>query len=291
MTIVGSNVSTGTGVRTEVIAPEPAEALAGLLGLPFPVDGAFVPPLWHWMYLLDRPPQSELGIDGHPVNGLPAPPGPGYQRMFAGGRVTNLAPLRFGIPATQTTRLTATAEKRGRSGPLTLVTVRKEIEQDGAVAIIDDRSIVYRPRGRALPPNDSASEASSRAVSLKEETRTLTFDVDNTVLFRFSALTYNAHRIHYDREYVKDEGYPDLVVHGPLQALLMGELLRRGGPPLRDHDFVYRLVAPVFGPQRLTVSAWIDGGGDSADVRDSSGRVSATAALRQNEHAAGNSAD
>ncbi|HEY9524608.1 MAG TPA: hypothetical protein VIR33_15320, partial [Thermopolyspora sp.] len=108
----------------------------------------------------------------------------------------------------------------------------------------------------------------------------LTLDVDPVVLFRFSALTYNAHRIHYDHEYALREGYPDLVVHGPLQALLMGEWIRRSGTPMAGQEFAYRLVAPMFGSQRLTVTSTPEETGVSARVMDGAGRVTATGTLR-----------
>ena len=105
--------------------------------------------------------------------------------------------------------------------------------------------------------------------------------VDPVVLFRFSALTYNAHRIHYDAGYAAAEGYPDLVVHGPLQALLMGECLRRSGMPLQGATFAYRLVAPTFGAQRLMVSSYPEDDGFSVHVQDGAGRTTATATLRR----------
>lgn len=104
--------------------------------------------------------------------------------------------------------------------------------------------------------------------------------VDPVMLFRFSALTYNAHRIHYDSDYTRSEGYPDLVVHGPLQALLMGECLRRSGAPMLGHEFAYRLVAPTYGTQRLQAAARPGAVGMTAEVRDGTGRRTATATLR-----------
>ncbi|MGH3378667.1 MAG: CoA transferase [Actinoallomurus sp.] len=263
-----------TVTRTELITREPAEALAGLLDLDPPSPGEPLPPLWHWIYLLERRAQRELGPDGHPTEGIPTPPGPGRLRMFAGGRVTMYRPLRFGAHATRTTWVANTAEKAGRSGPLTFVTVRTEIEQGGVLAIADEQDIVYREPGSSAAPGrtgDPREEAAGPGV--------LEFDVDPLVLFRFSALTYNAHRIHYDRDYAVAEGYPDLVVHGPLQALLMGELLRRSGALTPSATFSYRLVAPAFGAQRLTVSPGGEGPGASARVRDSAGRTTATSTV------------
>jgi 3-methylfumaryl-CoA hydratase len=269
-----------TRQRTEMIVPEPARALARLLDIDAPPLGAGdpLPPLWHWVYLLERHRQSELGRDGHPIQGIPAPPGPGRLRMFAGGRVTTHTPVRFGEPATLTSRVTATVEKEGRGGRLTFVTVRGDIEQGGAPTIVDEQDIVYRTAGHRLSPQTAENVQPPEAGPDRD--RRLEFVVDPVVLFRFSALTYNAHRIHYDSAYAAEEGYPDLVVHGPLQALLMGELIRRGGASMRGQEFAYRLVAPTFGAQRLTITTDTHRLGVTAQVRDQGGRITATSTLR-----------
>jgi len=262
-----------TTTRTELITLEPAEALAGMLDIDAPSAGDELPALWHWIYLLERRRQSDLGPDGHPRHGIPAPPGPGRLRMFAGGRVSMHTPLRFRQPATRTTRVIRTAEKEGKSGLLTFVTVRSDIEQGGRLAITDEQDIVYRAPGSTLPAKSNTAETPAPMGSLA-------LDVDSVVLFRFSALTYNAHRIHYDSAYAAQEGYPGLVVHGPLQALMMGELIRRSGVPLVGQEFAYRLVAPMFGEQRLTAAPNPEETGVSAQVRDATGRVTATSTLR-----------
>ena len=270
-------------IRTEVLVPEAAEALAGLLDVDPPGAGQELPPLWHWIHLLERRPQRDLGPDGHPTTGIPAPPGPGRLRMFAGGRVAISAPLRLGEPATRTTRLVGTVDKQGRSGPMTFTTVRSDIEQNGRTVVVDEQDIVYRGAGSRLQaPPAAADDAGSGPPA----TGTLELDVDPVVLFRFSALTYNAHRIHYDAEYARDEGYPGLVVHGPLQALLMGECLRRSGAPLVGSEFAYRLLAPTFGSQRLRVTSRPEGTGLAADVRDGAGTRTASAVLRPLDPAA-----
>lgn len=256
-------------VRTEVLVHEQAEALANLLGTDVPRCG--LPPLWHWTYLLDRRPHRDLGPDGHPTHGIPAPPGPGRKRMFAGGAVTTYGELLLGRPATRTTRVTATREKQGRTGALTFVTVRNEYAQDGRIVIVDENDIVYR---------SSDSSVSAASGSPAEERPPvggphLTLTADEALLFRFSALTYNAHRIHYDHNWVRREGYADLVVHGPLQALMMGELLRRAGAGLVGRRFDYRLVSPMIGPQTFTVAAGEAGIEAGAEVYDERGTVTA----------------
>lgn len=261
-------------VRTEVIGHEQAEALANLLGTDVPEDT--LPPLWHWTHLLERRPHADLGPDGHPTFGIPAPPGPGRKRMFAGGRVTTYGELVFGRPATRTTRVSATREKQGRTGPLTFVTVRHDYAQDGRTLIVDENDIVYRSAGSQLPATSAPAPARTAAV-VREPNLTLT--VDEALLFRFSALTYNAHRIHYDHHWVRLEGYDDLVVHGPLQALMMGELVRRFGAGLVGRTFSYRLVSPMVGVQTFTVAATDAGVAAGAEVRDARGTVTAVGAL------------
>lgn len=235
------------GYREEIIAAEPTEAFAGLLDRPVPTDG-HVPALWHWLYLLDRWPTGALGPDGHALHGIPAPPGPGMRRMFAGGRVISSGRLRIGETASRTSAVVNSVEKAGRTGPLQFVTVRHDYRQGGRLLIRDEQDIVYRQPSDPTRPADSLPGPDGRPIAV------LDLNVDEPLLFRFSALTYNAHRIHYDRSWCAREGYPDLVVHGPLQALMMGELAQRHGISLVGTRFSYRLMAPMIGPQRMRVA-------------------------------------
>jgi 3-methylfumaryl-CoA hydratase len=267
-------------VRTELITPEPSEALANLLGTDIPTGD--LPALWHWIHLLEKRPHADLGPDGHPTFGIPAPPGPGRRRMFAGGKVSTYAPLVFGRPATRTTWVADTREKQGSTGPLTFVTVRNEYAQDGRVLIVDENDIVYRTPS---PPRTDRAIQAGKLESGPDEPEppprepALTLTADEALLFRFSALTYNAHRIHYDHNWVREEGYGGLVVHGPLQALMMGELVRRSGNGLVGRQFAYRLVAPMIGPQTFTVHAGEDGVNAGAEVRDMHGTVTAVSTV------------
>ena len=272
---------------TELITPGPAEALAGLLGVP-PADEA-LPLLWHWVYLLDRPPQAILGADGHPArDAIPSPPGPGLRRMFAGGRVSQHGPLRIGAEATRRTWQASSARKQGRSGPLHFITVRSEISQDGRVVITEEQDLVYRePTGGAPAPAADGTSAPASAPDPQPPpdgqappagARDWLVEVNPVLLFRFSALTYNAHRIHYDRDYARAEGYPGLLVHGPLQALLMAELARPELPARCDYS--YRLVAPLFDGQGLIVSATADADAVRVRARDSAGCTTATGVIQ-----------
>ena len=271
---VNVNAETEKVVRTEQITPEPSEAMANLLGTGIPTDT--LPTLWHWIHLLEKRPHVDLGPDGHPTFGIPAPPGPGRKRMYAGGRVSTLAPLVFGLPATRTTWVAATTEKQGSTGPLTFVTVRNEYAQDGRICIVDENDIVYRTPGSSLAVQAGTLQD---VPLLAPRQPALTLEADEALLFRFSALTYNAHRIHYDHNWVREEGYADLIVHGPLQALMMGELVRRQGDGLVGRQFAYRLVAPMIGPQTFTVFAGTDGVNAGAETRDVHGTITAVSTV------------
>jgi 3-methylfumaryl-CoA hydratase len=258
--------------RTELLTPEPAEALGALLDVPVPdLEREGLPLLWHWLYLLDRPAQSDLGADGHPLHGtVPAPPGPGRRRMWAGGRVSTLGPLRCGEQATRRSKVLSVTEKRGRTGLLTFVVAEHLIQQSGRVVVEEQQDIVYREPVPLTVPDEAA------IVSPAADEWSI--DVTPTLLFRFSALTYNAHRIHYDRDYARDvEGYPGLLTHGPLQALAMAEAARTEG----RSSFEYRLVSPLFDHQGMVVRAEKGPDSTTTTVRDRHGRQTATGTVRR----------
>lgn len=266
---------TETIERTEMIAAEPTESLAAALDTEVPFTaGEPVPPLWHWTYLLERSPERELGEDGHPVTGIPAPPGPGRRRMFGGGRVTTLGRLVIGEPATKITSIKSSVDKIGRTGPLTLTTVQQEIFQGGELVIREEQDIVYRAGGAgALPPAQVAAPATSGP--------TLSLVADERLLFRFSALTYNAHRIHYDLDWCKQEGYDGLVIHGPLLALTMGEHLRREGTDLKGKTFAYRFVSPLTKPQTFSIVPGPNGLEHGAEARGADGTIAAVCTITE----------
>lgn len=261
--------------RTEVIAAEPTESLAAMLGIEMPYGpGDQVPPLWHWTYLLDRAPQEVLGEDGHPLVGIPAPPGNDRRRMFAGGRVTTHALLKIGVPATKVTSIAKSVDKEGRTGPLTFVTVLQEIFQDGQLVISEEQDIVYRASDTgSLPDAPPAAPAVAGPV--------LEMEVDERILFRFSALTYNSHRIHYDVQWCQKEGYDGLVIHGPLLAFMMGEHMRREGIDLVGKTFGYRFVSPMTGTQTFSVNPATDGLTTGAEARSAAGAICAVSTLKE----------
>jgi 3-methylfumaryl-CoA hydratase len=271
--------------RTEMLLPEPARALGGLLGVTVPdlAHDEGLPLLWHWVYLLDRPAQGELGPDGHPLRGtIAAFPALGRRRMWAGGRVRTSGTLRCGEPATKRSRVLSVLEKQGRSGPLTFIVVEHQILQRGQLVIDEQQDIVYRETGSSAgqppaPPDDGPA--------VRPADGDWVIEVSPTLLFRFSALTYNAHRIHYDRDYAMQvEGYPGLLTHGPLQALAMAEAARAAGYHGDRSDsglhFEYRLISPLFDHQGMVVSAVRDQEATATAVRDIHGRRTATGILK-----------
>lgn len=240
----------------EPIATGPARGVAAMLDdATTPLDeGAPLPPLWHWFYFLPRVMQSGLGPDGHPAKGGFMPPVPLPRRMFAGARVRFTAPLRLGGTAARISTIHKITHKAGGSGALVFITVGHVVRQDGAICVEEEQDIVYREAGgpvpvprtiALLPPPPSAW---SRVVT-----------PDPVLLFRFSALTFNAHRIHYDRPYAMTvEGYPGLVVHGPLTATLLMELARHNATrPIAAFEF--RGLAPLFDLAPFRLIGTLDG--------------------------------
>jgi 3-methylfumaryl-CoA hydratase len=230
-----------TETMQDIIQPALANALAATLDRDAPAAGDGLPPLWHWIYFWSVVPESGIGPDGHPQRGGFLPPVPLPRRMWAGGRLTFTAPLRIGEAATRTSRIASVEAKAGGSGQLAFVTVRHEIAQQGHIAVTEEHDIVYR----GLPPPGTAQPAGKPAPADAAFSRDIT--PDPVLLFRYSALTFNGHRIHYDRSYVTGvEGYPGLIVHGPLIATLLLDLLHRNMPQARVASFDFRAVGPLF---------------------------------------------
>jgi len=202
--------------------------------------------------------------------------------MWAGGRVRTSGPLRCGEPAAKRSRVLCVRDKRGRSGPLTFITVEHQVLQRDRVMVDEQQDIVYR---EAVSPTGQAVAPSGEGTAISPADGEWAIEVSPTLLFRFSALTYNAHRIHYDRHYACDvEGYPGLVTHGPLQALAMAEAARTATRRGADMYFEYRLTSPLFDHQGMVVSASRDQHATVTAVRDIHGRQTATGMLRNASH-------
>lgn len=253
----------GTAEMTRRVDPWAAEAFAGLIGTPPPGPGDPLPPMWHWFTLLDHPAQSEIGVDGHPASGPFMPPIPGRRRMFAGGRLRLDAPIPIGAELSSRSAVVGISTKSGRSGELAFVTVRHELSVGGTAVGVEEQDIVYRSEPDGSGHRDPTAEGSGRPLPASPPETDETNETDGgpwraelvtgpVLLFRFSALTYNGHRIHYDQPYATQvEGYPELVVHGPLLALLALELPRLNAPDRAVRAFDYRLRRPVFVPSRV----------------------------------------
>nr|VFK03395.1 MAG: mesaconyl-C4-CoA hydratase [Candidatus Kentron sp. H]VFK03751.1 MAG: mesaconyl-C4-CoA hydratase [Candidatus Kentron sp. H]VFK06637.1 MAG: mesaconyl-C4-CoA hydratase [Candidatus Kentron sp. H] len=213
--------------------------------------GGQLPPLWHWMYFLPRAPWSKISTDGHPERGGFMPPIALPRRMFAGSRMTFNKLLTIGEPAVRHGEVLKISEKSGGSGKLAFVTVSYKIEQNGEICIEEEQDIVYREPGAPVPAPEPVPFPEVPAGSW---TKTIT--PDPVLLFRFSALTFNAHRIHIDRRYaMEEEGYPGLIVHGPLTAIQLAELIRHNQErPIAK--FTFRGQAPLFdlGPYRVVAT-------------------------------------
>ncbi|MDC7790030.1 MaoC family dehydratase N-terminal domain-containing protein [Rhodoplanes sp. TEM] len=262
--------------------PTPARALAATLdqaGVDAGV-GKPLPELWHWLYFLPIVPAGEIGPDGHPKRGGFLPPIALERRMWASGRYVFHDRVRVGDVLHKTSKITRIAEKQGNTGRMVFVTVKHTVRSGRGPAVEEEQDIVYLPMPAAFtpPPPTPAPEnpAWSEPVAL-----------DPVLLFRFSALTFNGHRIHYDLPYAREtEKYPGLVLHGPLQALLLLEAARRHAPDRMPARYTFRAVYPLFGHDRLTLMgvARPDGGHDLFTVNgDGHVGMQATVAWAANE--------
>ncbi len=239
-----------TETATETIATERVAALAAMLDWDeAPGKGAALPPGWHWLFFNPAVRRRELGTDGHPKRGGFLPPITLPRRMWAGGRLTYHAPLIVGAEASRRSEIVKIESKSGKSGSLTFVTVRHALSMDGQLCVEEQQDIVYRspsPPGRL-----AAGEATPTRVDVSQE-----INPDTTLLFRYSALTFNGHRIHYDQTYaLEQEGYPDLVVHGPLTATLLQGLAASAQPGRRLVKFSFCGVKPLFVDRRFWIEA------------------------------------
>lgn len=267
----------------DTISATPVAALAATLDHPAtPVPpGTPLPPLWHWLYFLPLHRQSELGPDGHARRGGFLPPVPLPRRMWAGSRFEFRSPIRIGDAVERRSTIEDVTSKPGRSGPLVFVKVRHELRCNGAAepALVEWHDIVYRGAHQPGDAEPQPQPAPQGAAWQRE------IVPDDVLLFRYSALTFNGHRIHYDRRYVTDvEGYPGLVVHGPLIATLLLDLLHRYAPDADLAAFRFKAVRPAFDGCPMRVSGAPQGSGDTvrlwAEDQDGWLTMDAVATLR-----------
>lgn len=225
----------------DVISLATAQAMAATLDWEqVPATGETLAKPWHWLHFLPSARQSQIGHDGHPKKGGFLPPVPLPRRMWASGKVSFKADLHIGDSVKKISTVKSVSHKQGGSGNLVFVTVGHEIYCGDTLAISEDQNIVYReePDPNAPPPKPMAPPA------VAEFSREIT--PDPVLLFRFSALTFNSHRIHYDRDYaINEEGYAGLVVHGPLSATLLLDLVHSEFPDANIKHYDYRAVRPL----------------------------------------------
>ena len=258
------------------ITPVPMAALSATLDMdtPLPKSGDPLPPLWHWLYFLPIYRQSELGLEGHSIKGGFLPPVGLPRRMWAGGRFEFQRPLRVGETFTRTSRVGSVQHKEGRTGSLVFVVARHEIGNAQGMAVIEEQDLVYRDHPKLGEPTP-APQTAPQAAKWEHVIRP-----DDVLLFRYSALTFNAHRIHYDWRYATQmEGYPGLVVHGPLIAMLLLDLLRRNMRDAIVTRFSFRAVSPLFdtGPFWVCGKPESDGKIISLWARNESGGLATSA--------------
>jgi 3-methylfumaryl-CoA hydratase len=231
------------------------QALAATVGAsaePAGADGT-APELRHWLCFLPLAPKDQIGPDGHPRRGGFLPPVPLERRMWAGGRLAFHEPVRVGDALTRESEILNVAEKAGRAGAMVFVTVRNTVSTPRGLAVEEEQDLVYLPMPQAWSPPPPESAPAEPAWSERVE-------VDEVMLFRFSALTFNGHRIHYDLPYARErEKYPGLVVHGPLQAMLLLDAARRRAPSRRVAGFSFRAVRPLFRHDEVRLLGEADG--------------------------------
>jgi 3-methylfumaryl-CoA hydratase len=251
--------------RTETlhdhVRATPVAALAATLDRSpeWPPAGSVLPPLWHWLFFLPLHPHSEIGADGHPRRGGFLPPVPLPRRMWAGSQFEFRVPIRVGESIARTSTIEDVTVKSGRSGRLVFVKVRHDVcaQGDAEPALREWHDIVYRE-------SQGTGEAAAPAAAPAESSWRRRIEPDPVLLFRYSALTFNGHRIHYDRDYAtRVEGYPGLVVHGPLIATLLMDLLRRERPDAWVTAFRFKAVRPLFDGRPFHVN-----GAPSSDGRE-----------------------
>ena len=246
--------------RSDVITQAPVTGLSATLGYTSPRAGAgeALPPLWHWLYFLSAPPAAEVDADGHARRGGFLPPVPLPRRMWAGGSVRFVAPLYVGDEVQRVSTISDISYKQGSSGPLVFVSLLHQVYRGEDIAIEEVQNLVYREAA-----NVSLTARGRPAPTPAQWSREV--EPDSVLLFRYSALTFNSHRIHYDRDYATtEENYPGLVVQGPLTATLLLDALEREIPGSLLESFEFRGVRPLFEGESMHLQGRRDG--DSVEL-------------------------
>ena len=264
-----------TRTMQDFAAPFPVLALSATLDEddPEPRMGDPLPPLWHWLYFLDAARQSRISPDGHAERGDFMPPVPLPRRMWAGSRlVFDGEPLRLGETIERVSEIVAVEPKSGASGAMVFVTVRHTVSGPRGKSFSEEQDIVYR---EAAKPGEKQRDPK---LAPTDATWSKTIEATPPLLFRFSALTFNGHRIHYDQPYVTGtEGYPGLIVHGPLMGMVQVELARRSNPDRMPRSFEFRALSPVYAGASFSVHARREADGSVATwIADRNGGLAQT---------------
>jgi 3-methylfumaryl-CoA hydratase len=259
-------------MSTDVVTLSPVRRLAATLDLPEPHERSPLPPLWHWLFCLPDEPTARLGADGHPLHGRISARVEGVRRMYAGGEFEFHDEVRIGDELSRRSRLERVVEKDGRNGPLAFLTWVHEWSTGRAPAVTERQHLVYTDSPPAIPAE------SEEPVPFRPWSETLR--PDERMLFRFSALTFNTHRIHYDAAFTRDvEGYPGIIVHGPLLALALAGLALRGAGAVPRH-YEFRAVSPAFVGGDVTLTGQPTDSGVELEAFTASGRTAMRAVYR-----------
>ena len=256
-----------TEVVEELAVARPIHGLNALLDNPeVPKEGDWIGPMGHWCFFQPHAPQSQVGPDGHPKRGGFMPPVPLPRRMFGGCRTTYLQPLRIGERMRRQAKITEVQIKQGRTGTLVICTVDHEFHGERGLAMTEAWDIVYRDNP---PPAAKDSRGNSGQTNPAPSDHAWIREIrpDPVMLFRYSAVTFNGHRIHYDRKYVtEEEGYPGLVVHGPLTATFILELGLANNPGRELASYNFQARAPLFDVAPFKVAGKPGWDGNSAEL-------------------------
>lgn len=267
-----------SSTSSTILDPAQANRMAATLDREAAFEvGDELPPAWHWLYFHDIVRSSQLGLDGHPELGVVMPPVPLDRRMWAAGEIAFDRPLRLGDTVTRVSIIRSITPKHGRSGPLYFVDIDHSLETGAEVAVRETQTIVYRELSAEV--RTAGSQARTDGEFEKR------WRLDSTALFRYSALTFNGHRIHYDVDYARDvERYPGLVIHGPLLATLLADLAVGRGKHLAT--FRYQARSPLFVPEEFSVAGREEDGKTSLWVASDDGRLAMDAHATYTEEVA-----
>ena len=265
-------------IRNDVITAAPVARLSATLdhAEPRAIEGEPLPECWHWLYFQPEACTAQIAVDGHPQRGTFLPPVPLPRRMWAGSELIFHTPLLVGDEVRRVSTVEAVDLKSGSAGPLVFVTLIHKLYARNTLCVEEKQTLVYRSDTKAATP-----PAKTLATAPVDSTWSKVISPSPVLLFRYSALTFNAHRIHYDRDYaINNEGYAGLVVQGPLTATLLLDLVYRESPGARLKTFQFRGVRPLFDASPFTLAGTPSDDGVELQAVDSTGAVAMRASAQ-----------